>query len=40
MINYIFDLAQRIWKMISDIQVAAIAVTIGAFGTKLCGDSF
>jgi len=40
MINYIFDLAQRAWKMISDIQIVAIAVTIGTIGTKLCGDSF
>lgn len=36
----ILELFQRAYKMISDIQIVAIAVTIGAMGTKLCGDSF
>lgn len=26
--------------MISDVQIVAIAVTVGAIGTNLCGDSF
>ena len=30
----------RAWKLVSDIPIAATAVTIGALGTKYCGDSF
>lgn len=35
-----FEFLQRAWKLVSDIQITAIAVTIGAIGTKFCGDSF
>lgn len=31
---------ERAWKLVSDIPIAATAVTIGALGTKLCGDNF
>jgi len=34
------ELLERAWKLVSDIPIAAIAVTIGALGTEYCGDSF
>jgi hypothetical protein len=40
LINYIMDFFHRLWKMISDIQIVALAVTIGAAGTKLFGENF
>ena len=36
----IVDLFHRVVKVVSDIQIVALAVTIGSIGTKLCGDSF
>ncbi len=38
--NLIVEFFLRLWKLISDIQITAIAITIGALGTKICGDSF
>lgn len=35
----LLEFLHRAWKLVSDIQITAIAVTIGAIGVKLCGDS-
>jgi hypothetical protein len=36
----LIEFFNRAWKTLGDIQITAIALTIGAMGTKLCGDSF
>lgn len=36
----ILEFLERTWKLVSDIQITAIAVTIGGLGVKFCGDSF
>lgn len=38
--NLIIELLQRVWKLVSDIQIMAIAVAIGTAGTQLCGERF
>lgn len=36
----IVEFLNRLWKVISDIQITVIALAIGAIGTELCGDNF
>lgn len=36
----LYEFFQRAWKVVSDIQITALAITVGAVGTKFCGDSF
>lgn len=40
MINFINDISQRAWKMLSDIQFVALIVAVGTVGTSLCGEKF